>query len=103
MNWNRRINAVLPAFLSVFQTLILVGCSTTPNPSTPSEAKEKAHAVNSAEDVQRRLLEGRALEAVIWGMPIVSQDAQHQASLRDAGAKDNEKRHLLTRSVPDKR
>jgi hypothetical protein len=54
------------------------------------EAQERAQAVNSAADVQQRLVEERAIEAVIWGMPIVSQDAQHQASLRDAGAKDND-------------
>jgi hypothetical protein len=54
------------------------------------EAQERTEAVNSADEVQRRLLEERAIEAVIWGMPIVSQDAQHQASLRDAGAKDND-------------
>jgi hypothetical protein len=100
MKWNRKRNTVLSAFLSVLQTLILVGCSTTPTPSTPtsstpsastpSEAQDQAQAANSANEVQRRLLEGRAVEAVIWGMPIVSQDAQHQASLRDAGAKDND-------------
>jgi hypothetical protein len=54
------------------------------------EAQEKAQTVNRTEDVQRRLLEERAIEAVIWGMPLVSQNAQHQASLRDAGAKDND-------------
>jgi hypothetical protein len=56
----------------------------------PGEAQEKAQAAKSAQEFQQRLLEGRAIEAVIWGMPLVSQDAQHQASLRDAGAKDND-------------
>jgi len=43
----------------------------------------------SSDEFSRRLLEGRAVEAVIWGMPLVSQDAQHQASLR-AGAQNND-------------
>ena len=31
------------------------------------EAQERAQAVNSAADVQQRLVEERAIEAVIWG------------------------------------
>jgi hypothetical protein len=35
-------------------------------------------------------LHRRALEAVIWGMPIVSVDAMRQAYFRDAKAKYND-------------
>jgi hypothetical protein len=35
----------------------------------------------SFEELQRRMLERRAVEAVIWGMPIVSLDAMRQVSL----------------------
>src|SRR5271157_2124654 len=41
----------------------------------------------SNEQLQRRTLERRAVEAAIWGMPIVSMDAMRQAFFRDAGAK----------------
>jgi hypothetical protein len=41
----------------------------------------------SAEDLARRTIERRAVEAAIWGMPIVSFDAMRQAFFRDAGAK----------------
>jgi len=46
------------------------------------------HAQNfSGGEVARRTIERRAVEAAIWGMPIVSFDAMRQAFFRDAGAK----------------
>jgi hypothetical protein len=55
---------------------------------------QSAAAQNTApitsEELNRRTIERRAVEAVIWGMPIVSQDAQHQSSIRDAGAQNND-------------
>jgi hypothetical protein len=41
----------------------------------------------SSEELQQRMLERRAVEAVIWGMPIVSLDALRQAYFRDGKAK----------------
>lgn len=41
----------------------------------------------SAEDLAHRTIERRAVEAAIWGMPIVSFDAMREAFFRDAGAK----------------
>jgi len=38
-------------------------------------------------DLAERTLHRRAVEAVIWGMPIVSFDTMRQAFLRDAGAR----------------
>ena len=47
-----------------------------------------AHAQEStAAELQRRLVERRAVDAVIWGMPIVSMDAMRQAYFRDGKAK----------------
>jgi len=40
--------------------------------------------------LQQRTLERRAVEAAIWGMPIVSFDAMRQAYFRDAKAKYND-------------
>src|SRR5271163_3346474 len=40
-----------------------------------------------AKELAKRTLQRRAVEAVIWGMPIVSVDAMRQAFFRDAGAK----------------
>jgi hypothetical protein len=37
-----------------------------------------------------RTLERRAVEAAIWGMPLVAFDAMRQAFLRDAGARYND-------------
>src|SRR6266702_7642901 len=41
----------------------------------------------SPNELQQRMLERRAVDAVIWGMPIVSLDALRQAYFRDAKAK----------------
>jgi len=40
----------------------------------------------SAEDLTRRMTERRAVEAVIWGMPVVNFDLMFQAMIRDAKA-----------------
>ena len=41
----------------------------------------------SSRGLQQRMLERRAVEAAIWGMPIVSLDALRQAYFRDGKAK----------------
>ena len=41
----------------------------------------------SPEELQQRMLERRAIDAAIWGMPIVSLDAMRQAYFRDGKAK----------------
>jgi hypothetical protein len=51
-------------------------------PATSSNAQ-----IFSSEDLDRRTIERRAVEAAIWGMPIVSVDVMRQAFFRDAGAK----------------
>src|SRR4029077_7374307 len=40
----------------------------------------------SSEDLARRTIERRAVEAVIWGMPAVNFDLMYQAMIRDAKA-----------------
>jgi hypothetical protein len=42
------------------------------------------------EDLTRRIIERRAVEAVIWGMPLVNTDAMRQAYFRDVAAKYND-------------
>ena len=42
---------------------------------------------SSARDIAQEAIERRAIEAAIWGMPIVSVDAMREAFFRDAGAK----------------
>src|SRR5712671_3006828 len=44
----------------------------------------------SPEDLARRTIERRAVEAAIWGMPLVNTDAMRQAYFRDVGAKYND-------------
>ena len=44
----------------------------------------------SSEDLARRTIERRAVEAAIWGMPLVNTDAMRRAYFRDVGAKYND-------------
>jgi hypothetical protein len=44
----------------------------------------------SPQELHSRMVERRAVEAAIWGMPIVSFDAMREAGVRDAGAKYND-------------
>jgi hypothetical protein len=41
----------------------------------------------TAAELERRTIQRRAVEAAMWGMPIVSVDAMREAFFRDAGAK----------------
>jgi hypothetical protein len=51
--------------------------------TTPARAQQK---VGSSEDLIKRATGGRAVDAAIWGMPIVSFDVMRQAFFRDAKA-----------------
>src|SRR5271168_41093 len=44
----------------------------------------------SPKDLAQRTIERRAVEAAIWGMPLVNTDAMRQAYFRDVGAKYND-------------
>jgi hypothetical protein len=44
----------------------------------------------SAEDLARRTVERRAVEAVIWGMPVVNYDLMYQTAVREANGDFNQ-------------
>lgn len=54
-----------------------------PSPAKPSEAVSFA-------DLERQVLNHRAVEAVIWGMPAVNRDLMYQAMLRETRGRDNQ-------------
>ena len=45
--------------------------------------------LRSFRDLERHVLQHRAIEAVIWGMPTVNRDRMYQAMLRETKARDN--------------
>jgi len=51
---------------------------------------ELRSARRSSEELEHRALQRRAVEAAIWGMPIVSVDAMRQAFFREAHARYND-------------
>jgi len=44
----------------------------------------------SASELNRRMVERRTVDAVIWGLPLVSEDAVKQAAFRDGKANYND-------------
>jgi len=68
--------------------------STTPSQGTAKTAGE-ANAIlskvqYSSEELAKHTIARRAVEAAIWGMPLVNTDAMRQAYFRDVGAKYND-------------
>ena len=61
-----------------------------PEISQPDHSGASTEQRFSAEDLARRTVERRAVEAAIWGMPLVNTDAMRQAYFRDAGANYND-------------
>ncbi|UIE39077.1 hypothetical protein [Leptodesmis sichuanensis] len=40
-------------------------------------------------EIERQVLQHRAIEAIIWGMPAVNCDLMYQAMLRETACRDN--------------
>src|SRR3981081_447275 len=54
-------------------------------------ATASAHTQNlSPDELARRTVQRRAVEAAIWGMPLANTDAMREAYFRDVGAKYND-------------
>ncbi len=70
--------------LAIATTATLVSCN--------SPQDKQAIQSAGADKVQEQMLHGRAMEAVVWGMPAVNYDRMYQAFLK-AGAKDNQLVH----------
>ena len=100
MQLDHRVAALLVAIALVAPG----GCGKEPDPTAatpPPKAKprpEKPKEVPVAkedlppapEDIARRVVERRAIEAVIWGMPAVNYDLMYQAMVRTTGGAFNE-------------
>lgn len=72
--------------------VVLQACKRTPENRTTAgnpAVGDQTHSLSS-EDLSRNTVRRRAVEAAIWGMPLVSVDAMRQAYFRDAGAKYND-------------
>jgi hypothetical protein len=61
--------------------LLSMACGNPPAPSSPATATAASSTdpERSPEALTRRTVEGRAVEAVIWGMPVVNFDRMYQA------------------------
>src|SRR5262249_9451175 len=74
--------------LVLTSTLALTACTQT-QPTTNSTTSSST-AKLSVDDLNRRNIEGRAVEAVIWGMSAVNTDLMRQEMFRKTSGKENE-------------
>src|SRR5215468_1869566 len=65
---------------------LLTACSHAPSPSSSSSSN--ADAATSNDTLAQRTVERRAVEAVIWGMPVVNYDLMRQALIKAGGAEN---------------
>jgi hypothetical protein len=89
--WSRRTRDVAAA-VGLF-ALASCGSPAANAPAQPAAATApgaSASAPPSSQDLDRRVLERRAVEAVIWGMPAVNYDLMRQTMLSVTAAKENE-------------
>ncbi|MBX3417228.1 MAG: DUF1254 domain-containing protein [Pirellulaceae bacterium] len=54
------------------------------------DSPSQTTASGSFSDLQQQVLQHRAIEAVIWGMPAVNRDLMYQAMLRETKGRDNQ-------------
>src|SRR5262245_5222606 len=101
MRLHHRIAAILVSITLV----ALCGCEKEPDPTVtsaspkktkPRPAKQTEIAVAkedlslTPQNLARRAVERRAIEAIIWGMPAVNYDLMYQAMVRETGGGFNE-------------
>jgi hypothetical protein len=60
----------------------IISCNEIKSENPPELAK--------SQDLERQVLQHRAIEAVIWGMPAVNRDLMYQAMLRETKGRDNQ-------------
>lgn len=79
-------------FTTLFTVLLLFSCGKQKQNDTVNQSESKSDSIfkPTTEELTKRTIERRAVEAAIWGMPMVSVDAMRQAYFRDAGAKYND-------------
>ena len=76
----------MKAKIAMLMLAVLPAVSTVAQMSPPRPVSDGKNIVFSAEELTRRTLQSRAVEAVIWGMPAVNFDLMYQAMVRDAKA-----------------
>ena len=66
-------------------------------------ADSSAVALAKEEELNRRTLERRAVEAVIWGMPAVNYDMMFQAMVRDTKAGPGSNKVIYWSGAPNEK
>jgi hypothetical protein len=67
------------------ESLLSVANAQDPNTSTSKPSEPDSYLA-----IERQVVEHRAIEALIWGMPAVNRDLMYQAMLRETKGRDNQ-------------
>ncbi len=78
-----------PTAFRLTVTAIVLGCALL-GMTHGAIAQDKNPETGSFRELERQVLQHRALEAVIWGMPAVNRDLMYQAMLRETKGRDNQ-------------
>jgi hypothetical protein len=60
------------------------------NAQQSNTSSTKQDELDAHSDIERQVIEHRAIEALIWGMPAVNRDLMYQAMLRETKGRDNQ-------------
>jgi hypothetical protein len=68
---------------------LTLGCK-SPKTEATAEVTAVETSTPSFPEIQQQVVQTRAIEAIIWGMPAVNLDIMYQAMLRETKARDNQ-------------
>ncbi len=68
---------------------VALGCQ-SPKTEATAEVTEKETSTPTFAEMQQQVVQSRAIEAIIWGMPAVNLDYMYQAMLSETKGRDNQ-------------
>lgn len=82
--------ARIALILGMFVVLLKTNSDAQETKAQPGLLAEKQAETGSFQDLERQVLQHRAIEAVIWGMPAGNRELMYQAMLRETKGRDNQ-------------
>ncbi len=76
-------------FIGLGMFALAFGCK-SPTTETTTEGTAVETSTRTFPEIQQQVVQNRAIEAVIWGMPAVNLDLMYQAMLRETKARENQ-------------
>jgi hypothetical protein len=84
------MTGILRSTFFLIPALLLSACGGGEVKEETTELRAEVASVGTFPELERQVLQHRAIEAMIWGMPAVNLDLMHQAMLRETKARENQ-------------